>query len=214
MSDCESYETSLSALADGELPTEDLLPTLDHLAECASCQAFYRDVRALAAAIPANANAADIADIADNSRRLAASAPAQAPEEIWRRIEAAASPALSRTGRSRPWAMRLAAALLLVASLWGALAAVRSTMRPAGEPIEITLGEDSGRMTEQRFLALTVELLRADSRYHLEMLQVLTAVFEQGRRQEAPVDYDAPLPEGDDGESNDWRPAQGARRLS
>ena len=199
MSDCESYEMSLSALADGELPTEDLLPTLDHLAECLSCQAFYRDLRALAAALPA-------------ARRLAASA--EAPEEIWRRIEVAAVPALSRTGRSRPWAMRLAAALLLVAGLWGALAGVRSTLRPAGEPIEITLGEDRGRMTEQRFLDLTVELLRADSRYHLEMLQVLTAVSEQVGRQETPVDYDAPLPEGDDGESNDWRPAQRARRLS
>jgi hypothetical protein len=201
MIDCESYETSLSALADGELPTEDLLPTLDHLAECPSCQAFYRDVRALASALPA-------------ARRFAASAPAEAPEEIWRRIEAAAAPALLRTGRVRPWAMRLAAALLLVASFWGALVAVRSTPRPAGEPIEITLGEDRGRMTDQRFLDVTVELLRADSRYHLEMLQVLTAVIEQGRRQEAPVDYDAPLPEGDGGESNDWRPAQGARRLS
>jgi hypothetical protein len=204
MIDCESYETSLSALADGELPTEDLLPTLDHLAECPSCQAFYRDVRALAAAIPA--------DAAGSSRRLAASA--EPPEEIWRRIEAAAAPVLSRTGRARPWAMRLAAALLLVAGLWGALAAVRSTLRPAGEPIQITLGEDRGRMTEQRFLDLTVELLRADSRYHQEMLQVLTAVFEQGGRQEVPVDYDAPLPEGDDGEANDWRPAQRPRRLS
>jgi hypothetical protein len=212
MSDCESYEMSLSALADGELPTEDLLPTLDHLAECPSCQAFYRDLRALAAALPADA--ADTADAAGNSRRLAASTPAEAPEEIWRRIEVAAAPALSRTRRARPWAMRLAAALFLVAGLWGALAAVRSTLRPAGEPIEVTLGEDRGRMTEQRFLDLTVELLRADSRYHLEMLQVLTAVSEQGGRQETPVDYDAPLPEGDDNESNDWRPAQRARRLS
>jgi predicted anti-sigma-YlaC factor YlaD len=199
MSDCETCEMSISALADGELPAEDLLPTLDHLAECPSCQAFYRDVRALAAALPAGV----------------ASAPArgEAPEEVWRRIEAAA-PVLSRTGRVRPWAMRLAAAVLLVASLWGTLAAVRSVLRPAGEPIEITLGDDRGRMTEQRFVDLTVELLRADSRYHQEMLQVLTTVIERGGRQETPVDHDAPLPERDDRESDDWRPAQGTRRLS
>jgi hypothetical protein len=202
MSDCESYEMSLSALADGELPTGDLLPTLDHLAECPSCQAFYRDLRALATALPAS-----------DPRRLAASAP-EAPEKIWRRIETEAAPALSRTGRARPWVMRLAAALLLVAGLWGAFAAVRSASSPTGEPIEITLGEDRGRMTEQRFLDLTVELLRADDRYHQEMFQVLTAVLERGGRRETPADYDAPLPEGDDGESNDWRPAQGARRLS
>ena len=190
MSDCETYEMSISALADGELPAEELLPTLDHLAECPSCQAFYRDVRALAAALPAGA--------------APAPAPAEAPEEVWRRIEAAA-PALARTGRARPWALRLAAAVLLVAGLWGALAAARSVLRPPGAPIEVTLGEDRGRMTEQRFVDLTVELLRADSRYHQEMLQVLNTVVERGGMQEAPVDHDAPLPEGDDGASDDWR---------
>lgn len=199
MNDCETYEISISSLADGELPLEDLLPTLDHLAECPSCQAFYRDVRALAAALPAGS--------------APAPPPTEAPEEVWRRIEAAA-PALSRTGPSRSWAMRLAAAVLLVAGLWGALATVRSVMGPPGAPIEVTLEEDRGRMTEQRFVDLTVELLRADSRYHQEMLQVLTAVVERGGRQETPVDYDAPLPEGDDGESESWRPAREARRLS
>lgn len=203
MSDCESYEMSLSALADGELPAEDLLPTLDHLAECPSCQVFYRDLRALAAALPGS-----------DPRRLAASAPAEAPEEIWRRIETEAAPALSRTGRARPWAMRLAAALLLVAGLWAAFAAVRSTPSPAEEPLEITLGEDRGRMTEQRFLDLTVELLRADDRYHQEMFQVLTAILEQGGRQETSVDHDVPFPEGDDGEFDDRRPARDPRWLS
>ena len=199
MSDCETYEMSISALADGELPAEDLLPTLDHLAECSSCQAFYRDVRALAAALPAGA--------------APASASGEAPEEVWRRIEEAA-PGLSRTGRVRPWALRLAAAVLLVAGLWGALAAARSVLHPPGAPIEVTLEEDRGRMTEQRFVDLTVELLRADSRYHQEMLLLLTAVVERGRRQETPVDYDAPLPEGDDETSDAWRPARGVRRLS
>lgn len=203
MSDCETYETSISALADGELPMEDLLPTLDHLAECASCQAFYRDVRALAAALPAR------------SRKLPlpAAATGEAPEEIWRRIEAAAT-ALPRTRQRGPWAMRLAAAVLLVASLWGALAVVRSAQRPAGEPIEITLEDDRGRMTEQRFLDLTVELLRADSRYHQEMLQVLTAVIDRRTRPETAIDYDAPFPEGNEDRSDKRRPAQGTRRLS
>ena len=209
MSDCETCEMSISALADGELPREDLLPALDHLAECPSCQAFYRDVRALAATLPAGA-----AGSPDDSRRLSASAPGEAPEEIWRRIEVAAAPALSRTGRIRPWAMRLAAAVLLVAGLWGALAVVRSALRPAGEPIEVTLGEDRGRMTKQRFVDLTVELLRADPVYRQEMLQVLTTVTERGGWQETPADHDVPLPEGDDGASDDWRPTQGARRLS
>ncbi|HEX7181634.1 MAG TPA: zf-HC2 domain-containing protein [Thermoanaerobaculia bacterium] len=211
MSDCATYEMSISALADGELPAEDLLPAIDHLAGCPSCQAFYRDVRALAAALPAG-----------GARHLsvsAASAPGEAPEEVWRRIEAAAAPALSRTERTRPWAMRLAAAVLLIASLWGAFAAVRSTLHPPGEPIEVALGEDRGRMSEQRFVDLTVELLRADSRYHQEMLQVLTAVTERDGRRETPVDYDTPFPEGDEGQSDDLRDLaavrpQGSRRLS
>lgn len=205
MSDCETCEMSISALVDGELPTEDLLPALDHLAECSSCQAFYRDARALAASLPIETSA---------DPRLPASTPAEAPEEIWHRIEREAAPALARPGRTRPWAMRLAAAVLLVAGLWGALAVARLALRPAGEPIEITLEEDRGRMTEQRFVNLTVELLRADSRYHQEMLQVLTAVLERGGGQETPVDQDAPFPEGDDEKSDRWRPSQGTRRLS
>ena len=200
MSDCETYEMSISALADGELPREELLPTLDHLAACPACLAFYRDVRSLAAALP-------------DPQQLSAPAPEEAPEEVWRRIEVAAAPALSRQGRLQPWAMRLAAALVLVASLWGALAAL-STLRPAGEPIEITLGEDRGRMTEQRFVDLTVELLRADSRYHQEMLQVLNTVTERGGRQEAPADHDVPLPEGDTGDSDTWWRSQGGRQVS
>jgi predicted anti-sigma-YlaC factor YlaD len=199
MSDCETCEISISALADGELPPEDLLPTLDHLAECPSCQAFYRDLRMLAAALPVAAD-----------RTVPSEMSEEASEEIWRRIEGATAPAPVRTGRARPWATRLAAALLLVAGLGGALAAARSALGPVGAPIEITLGEDCGRMTEQRFVDLTVELLRSDTRYHHEMLQVLTAVLERGGRQEAPADYDAPLPEGDDGDS----PAPGARRFS
>lgn len=200
MSDCEICEIALSALADGELPAEELLPAIDHLVECTGCRAFYRDVRALAAALPA--------------RPVAEPPPAEAPEEIWRRIEAAtapaAAPAVGRTAQSRPWALRLAAAVLLVAGLWGALAAVRS-LRPPDAPIEVTLGEDRGRMTEQRFVDLTVELLRADSRYHQEMLQVLTAVA-RGERQENPTDHDAPLPEGEDGGADDWQPSNRSER--
>lgn len=192
MSDCEAYEISISALADGELPAEDLLPTLDHVMECPRCQAFYRDVRALAATFPASG--------ADSSR---AAETAEAPEEVWRRIEVAAAPALARKREDRSWALRLAAAIVLVAGLWGGLAAVRS-QRPDA-PIEVTLGEDRGRMSEQRFVDLTVELLRADSRYHQEMLQVLTTVVERDERYEAPADYDVPLPEGGGGSSERTR---------
>jgi predicted anti-sigma-YlaC factor YlaD len=191
------YEISLSALADGELSAEDLLPVIDHLAECPGCQAFYRDVRSLAAALPAGT--------------VAEPAPGEAPEEIWHRIEMATAPAVGRIGQGRPWALRLAAAILLVAGLWGALAAVRF-LRPADAPIEVTLGEDRGRMTDRRFVDLTVELLRADSRYRQEMLQVLTTVSEKDERPEGPADYSTPLPEGDSG-TDDWQ-AAGKRQLS
>jgi len=202
MSDCEAYEISISALADGELPAEELLPTLDHIMECPRCQAFYRDVRALAAAFPAAPAAPAGATETD-----------EAPEEVWRRIEVAAAPALARTRKDRSWALRLAAAIVLVAGLWGGLAAVRSLRpaHPADTPIEVTLGEDRGRMTEERFVDLTVELLRADSRYHQEMLQVLTAVVERDERYEAPADHDVPLPEGDRG---DFEKIRSERTLS
>lgn len=188
MIDCEAYEMSLSALADGELPADELLPTLDHVMECPRCQAFYREVRALAAAFPAGT-----------------AAEAGAPEEVWLRIEGAMAPVPAQKGKDRTWALRLAAAIVLVASLWGGLAAVR-TLRPAHPaPIEVTLGEDRGRMTEERFVDLTVELLRADSRYHQEMLQVLTAVVERNGRSEAPADHDVPLPEEGRGSSERTR---------
>ncbi len=214
MSDCETYEMSLSALADGELPMEDLVPAVDHLAECPSCQAFYRDVRSLAAALPADAAPSDTPRLSVSA--TSATVAGEAPEEIWRRIDVAAT--LSRPRRARSWArpgaIRLAAAaVLLISILWGTFA-VRSALHPAGKPIEITLGEDRGRMTEQRFLDLTVELLRADSRYQQEMLQVLNALIERGGRGETPVDYASPLPEGDDGDSDDRRPARKARLLS
>ena len=201
MSDCETCEMSISALADGELPADELLPTLDHLAACPSCQAFYRDLRALAGALPL---------VTGSSRRL--SEPAEAPEAVWHRIEAAA-PELSRSRRPLSWALRLAAVLVLAAGLWGLFSTLRSTLRPDA-PIEITLGEDRGRMTEQRFVDLTVELLRADPRYHQEMLQVLTVVLQRSSRQESPVDRDAPLPEGDRGETGDEWAASGGRLLS
>ena len=199
MIDCETCEMSLSALADGELPPEELLPVIDHLAGCPGCQAFYRDLRSLAASLP-------------DPQRLPA--PAEAPEEIWQRIERAAVPASVQAGRMRPWALRSAAAVLLVAGLWGALAAARSALGPVGAPIEITLGEDRGRMTDQRFVDLTVELLRSEPRYHQEMLQVLTAVAKGGGDREAPADHDATLPERDERSSDAWARSQGTRQRS
>lgn len=43
----------------------------------------------------------------------------------------------------------------------------------------IELGEDRGKMTEQRFVELTTELLRSDRRFHRKMLDVMLTVNQQ-----------------------------------
>lgn len=183
MKSCEEHELAISILIDGEMPPEDLLPAIDHLAECASCRSFYQDARALGAAVPA-AFPAERFQAADS-----------APEEIWQRIEEAGLGTPSRTGW-RTWAPRLAAALLLIAgSVWAVYSVGRTLPADPSQPIEVVLGEDGGRMTERRFVEITAEILRADPRYHQEMLEVMATVAEQTRRQEAPADTDSPLTE-------------------
>jgi hypothetical protein len=203
MKSCEEHELAISILIDGEMPPEDLLPAIDHLAGCASCRSFYKDARSLAAAVP-SALSAD---------RSEAAAPA--PEAVWQRIEEAGLGASSRAGSWRTWAPRLAAALLLIAgSAWAVFSIGRTLPADPGQPIEVVLGEDGGLMTERRFVEITAEILRADSRYHQEMLEVMATVAEQTRRQETPADVDSPLSEEQTSDSDFTEAFRGERKAT
>jgi hypothetical protein len=168
MSDCERHQETLSAFLDGETSPAESLPALDHLLRCPACRDFYGKARAL-------------------EQRLAASAPAEpaAPEDVWERIvaDAAAAPARrSAVAALRSWAPRLAAAFVLGLAAWSGYAlgggAGPGMLGLAGEAtanqVEIEVG--AGGMTDSRFLDLTLEILRADRRYHDKLLEVLTAV--------------------------------------
>jgi hypothetical protein len=47
------------------------------------------------------------------------------------------------------------------------------------EVVELSLGEDAGKMADARFVSMAVELLRADPRYHLAMFEMLRDVVAE-----------------------------------
>ncbi|MFH1145311.1 MAG: zf-HC2 domain-containing protein [Candidatus Eisenbacteria bacterium] len=163
---CEPHEENISALLDGELDAREAGELLDHLLGCASCRRFYHDARAL--------------------DEIAAPQIAAAP--------------LARSGKALPphpgahrhaflprftarWA---AAAVLLLAlgfaggHLWKDQPGSAASF-PADEVLAVTLGEAGeadSPMTPERFLDLTLELLRADPRFRHQMQTVLDEVRE------------------------------------
>ncbi len=176
----ETMEANLSALFDGELAGSELLETLDALAASPELQRFWSEMRRLQ-------------DLAAPPLPGAGAEPP--PEHLWRRI--ARRGRLGKTGRartfrlsSRAWA---AAAMLLIGIGLAAGGVLRlPVLRASDEPVEVTLGEDVGKMTEERFIALTTELLRADRRYHRKMLEVLEAVTAGEVIEEGSMDFKAP----------------------
>jgi hypothetical protein len=174
MSGCELHEVNISALLDGELEPQALLPLLDHLGSCPRCRAFYEDARELgrlAAALP-------VSETAPAPHAPAAAAPPPARERAGT-VAPAARGAWRRLFQPPVWAWGAAALLLLAIGFAGGHLAhglPELSAPPSDAPVEITLGEDRGVMDQERFVALTIELLRADPRYHREMLQVLQQV--------------------------------------
>ncbi len=161
----ELCEANLSAMIDGELEPESLLATLDHMVANKSCREFYRDARQLQDRYGAGHFPIPVKE-------------ASLPENGWHKIEQKSldpgARILQLFTRTQVWAT--AAAILLVLGLWGG--GIMEFHRPvlSSKPTEITLGEDEGRMSEQRFVELTSELLRSDRRYRRKMMEVLEEV--------------------------------------
>ncbi|HEX9734006.1 MAG TPA: zf-HC2 domain-containing protein [Thermoanaerobaculia bacterium] len=171
---CETYRTSISALIDGELETPERLPAVDHLLECAACRIFYRRARALGDML-----------VASQSQDAE-----PAPEDVWERIAAASGVTGQRRTRWRElrraprWAAQLAAALIVGLALGWLLPRLPAPALPeqaaAGE-VDVVLEEDKGSMTDERFVELATEILRADRDYHRKMLEVMAVVTAVGR---------------------------------
>lgn len=167
---CSVFETSLSALIDGELEVEEQLPVIDHLLECPSCREFYHRARGLD-------------DMVVTSQSQDAD---PVPEEVWHRIAAESGLGRPLPVLRGPWSVRafgLAAALILGLGLWWILPSAPEGSVPetaeeelAGGDVDVVLEEDRGSMSEDRFRQLTMEILKADRRYHRKMLDVMSVV--------------------------------------
>jgi putative zinc finger protein len=183
---CETHQIALSSLLDGALPPGEVAETVDHLLDCPTCRAFYRDARALQAALARSGATASPASSGMSAARVI---PISAPEglasdEVWRRIEAESARRARRARRPAAWALRVAAGLLLaVAAAWG----VSQQMGRGAMPREVVLGGESGRMSQARFVEIATEVLEADPSYRREMLRVMREADEVAGS-EAPVD--------------------------
>ncbi len=173
----EECEANLSALIDGELELNQILPTLDHLVENPQCRKFYREARELQSRLGAGA-------FIDEDTELETS--------TWNKIENRIEPSKSAriynfVSRNSPiWAA--AAAIILVVGLWSGGFLKLVGLQPKSDGVTIQLEENQGAMDEERFVELTSELLRADRRYHRKMLDVMEAVNGRGFIQEGSME--------------------------
>lgn len=156
---CDPFEILLSTWIDGPLERDEQLECLDHLARCEDCRRFYRESRALDGCLAQLRTPAD------------AAAPSS---ELWRRIEWESRRDLKRPWRTPSWIMQAAA--VVVVSL-GLSVLVWNNGGSAVKPdlAEVRLGADS-RMSEERFVELTREVLGADTRYHSAMYRIMGQV--------------------------------------
>jgi len=186
---CETFERAISELVDGELDTPEQLAAVDHLVACASCRAFYRRMRKLG----------------EMAVRAEAEEPGPPPEEVWRRIADEAGVARRRrSGVLVPrFALRLAAVIVLALGFALLPWLFRTPETTAGDRIVIELGSDRGAMTEERFVEITTEILRSDSRFHREMLAVMALVTAAEDSSEGTVDRAVDLDDESESDEED-----------
>ncbi len=162
MRQCNDYEIELSALLDGESDPATALTLVEHVASCSACGSFVRELR----------STQDLVDqIAVETETEPESTVVVPIEQKRRRL----------LGLRPQWAVGFAAAAILIVSLW-----FGSDLEPQaglndlrdGELV-IRLEEDKGRMSDERFIAMVSELLRADRRYQSEMYAVLDEITQQ-----------------------------------
>lgn len=190
--ECSRFEELLSAHLDGEVEPESAVAALEHALLCPSCRAFYEGSRRIERELAAAADPAEVL-------------PAEA---LWhgvrRRSGWDAGTGGAAFGRiRRGWVFAIAAGLASVVglSLWLSLG--RGATVPRGEEtaaralretaegaaaVASAANEETGarrtgvRMTDERFVAITRELLSSDPRYLRAMEGVLREVAPSGDR--------------------------------
>lgn len=178
MTHCEDCQIAISALLDGELPAADVPAAIDHLLDCPACSGFYRGARGLA-------------DLLGETGLARGPAPEAepAPAAVWHRVERRSGSPLSRLPG---WTARAAAAALVAVGAWAALQLGGIDRGTA--PVRVVLGERPAAMSDERFVAIAAELLRAAPRYRREMLDVMSTVEREVGRADGPTGGDAPRP--------------------
>lgn len=174
MSECERIEIELSAIADGEGDPAAWSEVLDHVVSCSSCREFHRQVRGLDALAGAAARAGAV----------------EPPAEVWEKVEQELRQPVVRPFVSRPavrWAVRAAAAVLVTAGLWSVGVVRVPAALVVRDGMEVTVGSDSGRMTDAEFVEVAVSVLQADRRYRDKMLEILSTVQGSPRPEEGAV---------------------------
>jgi hypothetical protein len=169
MNRCQAFEIELSAWVDGELTEVEARAVVDHLAMCSSCRDFYLAIRGLDAVMG----------------ELGSAREADLPPGLWARIERTSREPASvhRIASARPaWRMWSGAALkvaAVVVAAAGLLVVARDIVMPRsddGRVVTIRVASDPSGMSDDRFLAVAGELLRADPRYHEAMRELLGEV--------------------------------------
>ena len=158
MNNCEEYQVNISAMLDGELQGRELAETVNHLAECDECMAVFRSFQALQTRIDTEIE------------------PPEVPEGIWDGIESEAvyKPKTVKLRSHIYTIIGIAAALFFFAALGYYIQQPAIPVIDKNAPI--VLAGHKGRMTEERFLELTRELLTADSKYHRKMYYILSTL--------------------------------------
>lgn len=162
MNRCEHMELSISALLDGEADLHEQGEVVDHLLACPDCREFWRQAR-------------------DFQGRLDAELPVEGlPAPGARRPRLRLLPA---AGGARRWLQVAAVVAPLAVGLgvghWMAgrgAGAADPGLPPRGSAIELQLASDRGALDDRDFVEMVLRLLRADRRYHQQMLEILRHV--------------------------------------
>jgi anti-sigma factor RsiW len=195
--DCQRFEELLSAHLDGEASPETAVAALEHALACPSCRAFYDGSRRLEREFAAGAAGATGASDGEG-------APPERLWSGVRSRSGLSAAGERRVGPRirRGWVFAAAAgvAAAIGLSLWLALDRGGALSRPGGDPATRALREvvespvpaemqaempagapaemssPKARMTDERFVAITRELLGSDPRYLRAMEGVLREV--------------------------------------
>lgn len=176
---CELIELQISALLDGEADLHEQANVVDHIMDCAECRRFYKEAR-------------ELQDLIDEMPTGSATevAPAGSALPIG---GSAALPRGKRFGALRAWSLAAAAVLLLAFGFWaggnfgagGAQpVADSSRMPPVGSTIDVHLASNPAAMSDERFLALTLEVLHADQRHQKKLYEILQIIAEESESRE------------------------------